>query len=271
MSKLGTILIRQLGKVQATLEVQLKLKLKEELRKLEKQCPTGSMLTAVERLVNTASKGVLVAEKQIKQVDKSVKSIETLTKNTNRAIQVILAISIPVAIIPPQVGGVGVPTSVLNKYSRNLIQLSDKVSTLDSTVRSIRSVITPIKEMLQEVKELLREVENRLERCKRSTTLENVSVEPVTGQTTSLTVFDTTQTNETGVSSGEAVGLQEIYKGYNISIEQDPNSPKIAPRKYAVVINSKGILIYKGELSFSKQNQILIEEARFEVDKQDIS
>ena len=58
------------------------------------------------------------------------------------------------------------------------------------------------------------------------------------------------------------------YKEYRIVIENDPSSPQVAPRRFAVAYNRNNIAIIKGPPSFSSNTEVLIEEVKFRIDNQ---
>ena len=57
----------------------------------------------------------------------------------------------------------------------------------------------------------------------------------------------------------------EIYK---LEINIDPDSPAIAPRRFAVAINREGITVLKGAKSFSSSIDVLLDELKSRIDNQ---
>lgn len=57
------------------------------------------------------------------------------------------------------------------------------------------------------------------------------------------------------------------YQGYQIEVRIDPNSPPVAPRRYAVAIDSIGVIVLEGNKSFSSSNELLIEELKLAIDR----
>jgi len=55
---------------------------------------------------------------------------------------------------------------------------------------------------------------------------------------------------------------------YKLEIIIDPESPQIAPRRFAVAKNKDGIVVLKGQKSFSSSTQILLDEIKFRIDNQ---
>jgi len=55
---------------------------------------------------------------------------------------------------------------------------------------------------------------------------------------------------------------------YRLVIKIDPESPSIAPRRFAVALDSEGVEILKGGKSFSSSVDILLDEIKFRIDNQ---
>lgn len=58
------------------------------------------------------------------------------------------------------------------------------------------------------------------------------------------------------------------YKGYRIVTENDPTSPAIAPKRFAVAYNRNNVAVIKGPSSFASDPLVLIEEVKFRIDNQ---
>lgn len=58
------------------------------------------------------------------------------------------------------------------------------------------------------------------------------------------------------------------YKGFRLVIENDMNSPQIAPKRFAVAYNRNNVAIIKGPSSFASNTDVLIEELKFRIDNQ---
>lgn len=55
---------------------------------------------------------------------------------------------------------------------------------------------------------------------------------------------------------------------YRLTIQLDPNSPPIAPRRFAIATNQEGVEVFKGDKSFSSSTDILLKELKFRIDNQ---
>lgn len=55
---------------------------------------------------------------------------------------------------------------------------------------------------------------------------------------------------------------------YTLEITDDPNSPPIAPLRFAIARNPQGIQVLKGQKSFSSSADVLLDEIKFRIDNQ---
>lgn len=55
---------------------------------------------------------------------------------------------------------------------------------------------------------------------------------------------------------------------YKLEILQDPTSPSIAPRRFAIAETLGGVVVIKGEPSFSSDVNVLLDELKFRIDHQ---
>ena len=55
---------------------------------------------------------------------------------------------------------------------------------------------------------------------------------------------------------------------YKLEILTDPQSPSIAPRRFAVAKDAKGVVVLKGPKSFSSSTKVLLDEIKFRIDNQ---
>ena len=55
---------------------------------------------------------------------------------------------------------------------------------------------------------------------------------------------------------------------YKLEILFDPNSPQIAPRRFAIASTLNGVVKFRGPKSFSSSTQVLLDEIKFRIDNQ---
>ena len=55
---------------------------------------------------------------------------------------------------------------------------------------------------------------------------------------------------------------------YTLQVILDPNSPQIAPRRQAIAKDTRGIVVLKGQPSFSSSIKVLLDELKLRIDNQ---
>jgi len=89
--------------------------------------------------------------------------------------------------------------------------------------------------------------------CSPNSTLDNISD----------TIIQTANNqNQADVNDGS-------YKGFTFQIEEVPFSPTVT-RKRALALNQSGITLLQTELSFTANNQTLIDELKLIIDRDDL-
>ena len=90
----------------------------------------------------------------------------------------------------------------------------------------------------------------------------------------SVEVLETLKRDLEGISSGivtkkdeELLDTDLTYRGYLLKIIRDPDSPKLAPKHFAVAIKD-GKQELKGPSSFSSSKEVLLDEIKFRIDNQ---
>jgi hypothetical protein len=126
--------------------------------------------------------------------------------------------------------------------------LEDDIIGVDTVINSVSTTITLLKNRLQTV-------DKAIESCSKS--------EPENLNQILMTAQPPENTGSEGIPNSDY-----LYKGYTLEIIQDPNSPKIAPRRYAIAKDREGIERLRGEPSFSSNTQILLDELKFKIDNQ---
>lgn len=78
--------------------------------------------------------------------------------------------------------------------------------------------------------------------------------------------------NDLNDQLGSLLKSNNSYKGFVFQIvEEETTTQVIAKRRYAIAINTNGILTLKGELSYATDNQVLIDELKQIIDSQNLS
>jgi hypothetical protein len=212
----------------------------EQLPKLLEQsvCPTQAELT---NLINRKNK-------LVKQLNNSLKIIDTTTKVlgiTGGIIQALeIALKFQVAITIPVPPAVNEANRILDK----------RISQLKSVNAGILSILVILRQVLTQALQLLNLLDQLVQKCYPNADQERVSLE-----LTALTVQQSTQLSPVVTN----------INGFEMGVETE-NTTNTLKRRRAIARNKQGVVMLKGEWSFSSIDQILIDELVFYIQQNDL-
>lgn len=253
---LSSIVASQVGVLKGKVVAQIQSRLLQTLQKFANQCPNPKDLERIIKLRNNLLKQISVIESRVSGFSSVANLLNGTIQGLKVGIEVIKNIPTPTAIIPPQSGGLGVPMSILNRYSDSLSKLNTLLDKFSNESKAVTSVVNSALPTLRMVKSKLQILDAAIQACATSA-----------GAQEMIKLMAVAQPQENTGSEGTPSGDYQ-YKGYTLVIIQDPNSPKIAPKRYAVAKNSKGVVIIQGPSSFSSSTQVLLDEVKFRLDNQ---
>lgn len=254
LPQLSGIIARQVGSIQGKLVSQIQGQVLNVLSKFTSQCPDAKELEKIIKIKNNLLQNINALERRLQTLRNTANSLDSIISSLQVAIEVIKSIPIPTAIIPPQTGGIGIPINVLTRYSDALIRLNKLLDALEADKTGIISVIDIASITLTQLKNRLEVIDIAIQGCAKDST------------STPQIVASTQPPQNTG--SEGTPNSDYLYKGYTLSIVQDPNSPKIAPKRYAIAKDKAGIIVLYGPSSFSSDTQVLLDEIKFRIDNQ---
>jgi len=249
----GTI-ANQIGTLQGNLTSQVESQLLTALSKFQNACPSSQDLQNTIKLKNNLTTAVNSFSRRISSLNSFVNTLNGTIIGVTAAITVIKNIPIPTAIIPPMTGGIGIPINILTRYSDTLIQLNKTLDGLEADSKALSSLISGATSTVQGLLDRLSTLDSLIEECSRTSP-----------DIAALTALAQPPANTGSEGTPDA---NYLYKGYTLSIIQDPNSPKIAPKRYAIAKDKEGITVMIGESSFSANTQVLLDEIKFRIDNQ---
>lgn len=251
---ISAIIASQVGNVRAALVVQVQKTVLNMINKFASECPNQKELQKLLKVRNTLLGHISSLRGRVQKLDTVATNLETTITVVKLLIKAITSIPLPTAVIPPG-GGIGVPVSLLTKYSNTLIKLNKTLDKLIDEATAIKGVISSIKAPLQATEDRLKAIDIAIQDCSSGKELADLSA-----------IVNAAQPRENTGSEGAPDG-RYFYKGYELAIIQDKDAPKIAPRRYAVAKDKRGIIMLKGQPSFSSSVNILLDEIKFRIDQ----
>ena len=237
-----------------TLRAQLVLRIQQEifriLNKFINQCPKPKDLERIVKIRNNLLKNINSFQKRIDELSKIAQTLLITVTVVKLLIKVIKSIPVPTAIIPPG-GGVGIPLKIPTTYSDTLVKLNKRLDLLIAEAATITAVLGGVSAIIASLKQRLESLDAQIQAC-----TSNPSQALVTAS-----VLE---------SSALAAGVQPAdfyYKGYKLEIVQDVVDYKLAPKRHAIAIDRRGVVVLQGPSSFSSSTDILLDELKFRIDQ----
>jgi hypothetical protein len=212
-------------------------------------CPTQAEM---DRLIATKNKLVKKINNTLTVINKTT---ETLAKSqqilgiTSPTIKLIRQLPTPVAI-----GGVGIPISFITGVQDTLKFLDNLVEKLLYVNTTTLAILNLLKGVLTQVLSLLKILDLLTQYCYPNADQERISTE-----LTALTVQQSTQLSPVVTN----------VNGFEMGVETE-NSPNTLKRRRALARNKQGVVMLKGDWSFSSIDQILIDELVFYIQQNDL-
>jgi len=212
----------------------------EQLPKLLDQavCPTQAELT---NLINRKNKLVKQLNNSLILIDKTTFALG-ITGGIIQAFEIVLKFQIAiVAPVPPA-------TNEANRI------LDKRISQLKAVNAGILSILIILRQVLAQALQLLNLLDQLVQKCYPNADQERVSLE-----LTALTVQQSTQLSPVVTN----------VNGFEMGVETE-NSPNTLKRRRAIARNKQGVVMLKGEWSFSSIDQILIDELVFYIQQNNL-
>ena len=212
-------------------------------------CPSQSEM---DQLIATKNKLVKKINNTLTVINKTTEVLaksEQVLAITSPAIKIIRQLPTPVAI-----GGVGIPLNVITGVQDVLKFLDNLVEKLLYVNTTTLSILNLLKSVLAQVLALLKLLDILTQYCYPNTAQEQISTE-----LTALTTQQSTQLSPVVTN----------VNGFEMGVETE-NSPNTLKRRRAIARNQQGVVMLKGEWSFSSIDQILIDELVFYIQQNNL-
>ena len=165
---LSSIVASQVGKLKGKVVAQIQSRLLQTLRKFANQCPNPKDLERIIKLRNNLLKQLNAIESRVSGFSAVANSLNGTIQGLKVGIEVIKNVPTPTAIIPPQSGGLGVPMSVLNRYSDSLSKLNTLLDKFTNESKAVTSVVNSALPTIRLIKSKLQTLDAAIQACANS-------------------------------------------------------------------------------------------------------
>ena len=201
-------------------------------------CPSPEELT---RLINRKNK-------LVKQINRSFKIIDSTTKALGITQGIITSLQIAITV------GLAVPFPAPASVPVALQRINTLLERLNIANAGILAVLILTRQVLTQLLQYLNLLDNLIQQCSPDANQEQISAE--------LTALTTQQ-------SVQLSPVVTNVNGFEMGVETEPTTNSLKRRR-AIARNKQGIVMLKGEYSFSSIDQILIDELVFYIQQNDL-
>jgi prefoldin subunit 5 len=222
----------------------------------EISCPTNEQLISIINRKN----------KIVKQLNNSLKTIELASKGIQGNEVIVTTLGgvytlLKIYPVPTAVGGVGIPISVVNNIQDLKDLIKDNINKFSSTNQNSSSLINLLQGTLITTLESLSILDDLTQHCTSKGT-SPASSAPQLAISAELTALTTQQSNQ----------LSPIIinvNGFEMGVETEATTNTLKRRR-AIARDKNGVVMLKGEWSFSSIDQILIDELTFYIQQNNL-
>lgn len=269
-SQLSSIVATQLGRLQGELEARVQDEASKLVNEFSSGCPNREKLVKIVKTRNTLLGIINSFQRLVNRFGALPAKLRRPISGAKVVISLLKRNPTPLAVgtSPGPSGGLlfaksaGFATSQadrLQKVNLLLEALEDDTRTLEDLVRGIQPNLQNIKSILNSVNDNVENCANELqESAEEQENLKDLlnQVQPVDG---SFTAGSSDITEKYRAANG---------RDYTLEILQEQVSTGPVPRRFAVAKDNIGVIVLKGQPSFSSDTSVLIDELKFRIDNQ---
>jgi hypothetical protein len=221
-----------------------------ETLKAQITCPPKADLAEIiaikNKLVHQLNNTLNTINKASKTLEISSNTIESL----NTAYQILKFLPTPSA-----VGGIGIPISVINNIQDVKIFLSNNIERFKQGNNGILTIVETLINTLSQIIDFLNLLDKITQYCSQDNTTQN----QISAELTALTQQQSQQLSPVIIN----------VNGFEMGVETEITDQPLKRRR-AIARNKQGVVMLKGEWSYSSIDQILINELVFYIQQNDL-
>jgi hypothetical protein len=208
-------------------------------------CPTQAELA---RIISRKNRLVKQLNRLLKVIQSTEKFINSIKKFIDTISKTILGLDISSLALPSSIPpGIGIPVGIINKSGDVINLLKNQIKGEQGKIDNLVSPLTLLKSVIAQALQYLNLLDNLVQHCYPDANQEQISAE--------LTAITTDESNQ------ESPIVTDV-NGFTMGVETEVTDSSLKRRR-AIATNKQGVVMLKGEFSFSSIDQILIDELVF--------
>lgn len=207
---------------------------------------------------------IATKNKLVRKLDQTLNTIEKTTKALDISQDIINTSQIALPVLellptPTAIAGVGIPISVINNIQKSIKFLNENIGKLSHINSTTLAILTLLQSVLTQILGFLTLLDLLTQYCYADLPLDQSNQQQIQTELTALTKQQSNQT------SPVITNVNGFIMGVETEITENP-----LKRRRAIAKNKQGVVMLKGEYSFSSIDQILIDELVFYIQQNDL-
>ncbi len=235
----------------------------EALSKLPKLCPTQEKLKQLIAIRNRYAQQLNTFYNNITRLSKTLTGTTAIVEAVSIALQIASTTrktaNIALGFLPATPGAAPAAINTLKDLEESIRPKLDTISKglgiLTSTVAFVAGIVATIVQLLQILDKLI-------QLCAEESGV------PFSEINNELTVLNNTVTSNL---QNTTPNINNSYRGFRFEILLDSENNTKYPKRYAVGRDKFNVILLKGESSFTPNTQVLIDELKFIIDRDNLS
>ena len=284
LALLGQAIIKKV----ATKKIRILSKITDLKSKFDNGCPTTPELVKIINQRNQLVKILTQLKKQVTQIDKTTNPLKTLIITLTTATKLLKLAPLPVAFGSP---AIALPLGTIVTAGNTLNKLDAKIGGFASLILTFNAIVKYILKTIDEILAQLKILDALVEKC----AAENATAEAAIATAAATTANQasnsgapapSTNTINANLILNNLLNAEEstlinnlqssnkndtnTYKGFVLEVLLDDKNDTRFPKRYAVAKTPGGVVVLRGESSFSSSVDVLLDEIKFIIDRDNL-
>lgn len=261
-SQLPLFVAQQLSRIEAAIYTKINSEVEKLRQKLLNACPPPKELAQITTTLTNLKKLLGSFDKKVSRFKEIPKKLDKPIVAGKVIVEILSHMPLPstVGTPPGPAGGVivSVPVGVIQAQANTLVFARKMVETLETDKKSLASIFSNLDGIFNPLISKVKQIEGLLQRCTENPNLSDDDRRKILGAAGALendnTISDTKYTGSNGST-------------YTIKIINSEEDSLIAPKRRAVALDNRGVVVLKGPLSFAGNPDVLVDELKLRLER----
>lgn len=279
LSKVGQSIIKKV----ANKKIRISYKINDLKSKFDNGCPTNTELVKIINQRNQILTTLTQLKKQITNINKVTNPFKTLLTSLNIASKALRLAPLPVAFGAP---AVALPLGVIVTAGSALSKIDSKITRFTSLIIVFNIIVQYILKTINELLTQLKSLDTLVEKCAVENA-QNIQSQLPTSTGNVAQAGTVPNSNAASLIINNLLNIEEselinqlqspdsnevnTYKGFVLEVLLDDKNNTKLPKRYAVAKTPNGIIVLRGESSFSSSVEVLLDEIKFIIDRDNLT